>query len=34
MKGDKENAIKCYKEAQKVYPPWAKSLDRSIKALQ
>ena len=34
MKGDKENAMKCYLEAQKIYPPWAKSLDRSIKALQ
>ena len=34
MKGDKEKAMNCYLEAKKVYPPWAKSIDRSIKALQ
>ena len=34
MKGDKANAVKHYQEAQKVYKPWAKSLDAKIKALQ
>ncbi len=34
MKGDKASALKFYQEAQKIYPPWAKSLERSIKALQ
>ena len=34
MKGDKENALKNYQEAQKIYPAWAKSLESSIKALQ
>ena len=34
MKGDKETAMKYYLEAQKIYPEWAKAIERSIKALQ